>query len=157
MRTRIILIYAAAMLAGCGGAASAEERVTIVAAFYPIAFAAESVAPDAEVRNLTPAGAEPHDLELSARDVQRVQEADAVLYLGEGFMPALEQAVEGRANALDLLAGERLLRRTEEETARDPHVWLAPLRYVSIVRRIAGAVGNRTAAEELVGRLRRLD
>ncbi|MBA2385090.1 MAG: zinc ABC transporter substrate-binding protein [Actinobacteria bacterium] len=148
MRTRIILTVLVALLPACGGS-SDDEQLEIVAAFYPLAYAAERVAPTAEVENLTPAGAEPHDLELSARDVQRVQEADTVLYLGAGFMPALEQAVEGRANAVDLLAGRG--------AAQDPHVWLDPLRYAAIVRTIATVLGDRAAADELVARLQRLD
>ena len=35
---------AAAMLAGCGGSGSNDERTQVVAAFYPIAYAAEQVA-----------------------------------------------------------------------------------------------------------------
>jgi zinc transport system substrate-binding protein len=158
MRTRIILTLAVALLAGCGGSSSDEGRKEVVAAFYPIAYAAEQVAPDAHVENLTASGAEPHDLELSARDVQRVQDADTVLYFGKGFMPALEQAVEGRDNAVDLLAGQPLMQGAEgEETVLDPHVWLDPIRYAAIVREIAKALGGETSADDLVASLRGLD
>jgi zinc transport system substrate-binding protein len=138
------------LLAGCGGSGPDGEHMQVVAAFYPIAYAAQQLAPDAHVENLTPAGAEPHDLELSARDVQRVQDAGTVLYFGQGFMPALERAVEGRGNAVDLLAGRQLLEG-------DPHVWLDPLRYAAIVREIAHALGDDTAADDLVNRLENLD
>jgi zinc transport system substrate-binding protein len=160
MRTRIILTLGVALLAGCGGSSSDSDdgRKEVVAAFYPIAYAAEQVAPGAHVENLTPSGAEPHDLELSARDVQRVQDADTVLYFGKGFMPALEQAVEGRDNAVDLLAGQPLMHGAEgEETVVDPHVWLDPIRYAAIVRAIAKALGDETSADDLVARLRGLD
>jgi zinc transport system substrate-binding protein len=143
--------------AGCGADEQGSGR-RVVAAFYPIAYAAERVAPAARVENMTPAGAEPHDLELSARDVERVHEADVVLYFGEGFMPALEKAVEGDEHAVDLLAGQRLVRSAEGgETVLDPHVWLAPMRYASIVREIADALGRPASADELVSELERLD
>ena len=59
-----------------------------MAAFYPLAFAAEQITGGSvDVRNLTPAGAEPHDLELTPRDVRAVHDATLVLYLGDGFMP----------------------------------------------------------------------
>jgi zinc transport system substrate-binding protein len=158
MRTRIILILALVVLGGCGGSNAGDERTQVVAAFYPIAYAAEQVAPDAHVENLTPSGAEPHDLELSARDVQRVQDADTVLYFGKGFMPALEQAVKGRDNAVDLLAGQPLMQGAEgEEAALDPHVWLDPIRYAAIVREIADALGDPASSDNLVARLRGLD
>ena len=70
--------------AGCGaGEEQADGRLQAIAGSYPLAFAAEEIGGDAvEVENLTPPGVEPHDLELSARDVERIQSADLVLYLG---------------------------------------------------------------------------
>ena len=155
MRTRTVLIFlliAVAIVAtGCGEGGDAKgEGDEVVAAFYPLAFLAEQVAPDADVRNLTPPGAEPHDLELSPRDVARVREARRVLYLGGGFMPSLEDAVTGRSNAVDLLAGVPRI-------GDDPHVWLDPGRYASLARRVAAALGDPAAADALVARLERLD
>ena len=95
----VVLVATAALVAGCGGTSSAGggHGNEIVAAFYPLAFAAEQITGDsAEVRNLTPAGAEPHDLELTPSDVRAVHDASLVLYLGDGFMPGLETAVKQR-------------------------------------------------------------
>jgi zinc transport system substrate-binding protein len=157
-------------LAGCGSEDVGSGR-TVVAAFYPIAYAAERIAPEARVENLTPAGAEPHDLELSPRDVERVQDADLVLYLGEGFMPALQDAVADGDNAVDLLAGQELREATEahghgeeeaehegeEESGLDPHVWLDPTRYAAMVRKTAQALEEPDAASDLVAKLEELD
>jgi zinc transport system substrate-binding protein len=159
MRAGIVLTLLGVLVlaSGCGSDEASSSRL-VVAAFYPIAFAAERVAPDAEVANLTPAGAEPHDLELSPRDVERVRDADLVLYFGDGFMPALEDAVEGNDRAVDLLAGQQL--RTDVvdgESVRDPHVWLDPNRYAEIVREIADALGEPSAANDLLAQLRALD
>ena len=41
--------------------------------------------------NLTPAGAEPHDLELRPSDVTTVKDAGVVLLMGHGFQPQLER------------------------------------------------------------------
>ena len=147
MRTRtvliLVLVLVAAVAAGCGGGGDAGGGGDeVVAAFYPLAFLAERIAPDAAVRNLTPPGAEPHDLELSPRDVANLREAQHVLYLGGGFMPSLEDAVAGRSNAVDLLDG---VPRLDD----DPHVWLDPGRYATLAR--------RAAADPLVARLERLD
>jgi len=89
---RIVLVSAAGfLLAGCGGAGGGRQ---VIAAFYPLAFAAQTIGgPPLHVRNLTPAGAEPHDIELTPRDVAAVQRASVVLYLSHGFQPALEHAV----------------------------------------------------------------
>ena len=174
MRAGIVLTLLSAALvavAGCGGSEETGSGQTVVAAFYPVAFAAEQIAPGADVENLTPAGAEPHDLELSPRDVERVQDADVVLYLGEGFMPALQDAVADGDNSVDLLAGQQLREATEahghgeeeaeheeeEESGLDPHVWLNPMRYAAMVRKTAQALDEPDAASDLVARLEELD
>ena len=48
------------------------------------------------VTNLTPAGAEPHDLELNPDQIDEVLDAKVVFDLGQGFQPAVEQAAEQR-------------------------------------------------------------
>ncbi len=53
----------------------------MVAAFYPYAYVVERVAGDhADVVNLTAPGLEPHDLELTPRQVADLSEADLVVY-----------------------------------------------------------------------------
>jgi zinc transport system substrate-binding protein len=163
MRSATVLAAVAlvSLLTGCGSDAVAANR-TVVAAFYPLAWAAEEVAgDDVEVVNLTPPGAEPHDIELTARDVERVRDADVVLYLGRGFMPALEDAVEGHDNVVDLLAGQALRAGGDghghEEPERDPHVWLDPTRLAAIAETIADELGDSDAATDVVARLEELD
>ena len=144
-------------LAGCGSSSGGNGKKLIVAAFYPLAFAAAQVAgPGTKVVNLTPAGAEPHDLELTTGDVRDVDRAALVLYLGDGFMPGLETAVKSRSGpSLDLLPAGR--QGAGGELTGDPHVWLDPLGYAAIVRRIGAELGERAASARLVRRLRALD
>ena len=106
MITRIVLtLLLAGGLTACGGDSDEPGATHVVAGFYPLAFAAEEIrGVDVEVTNLTPAGAEPHDLELTPREVEEILGADLVLYVGEGFHPAVEEAVEsGDVAALDVL------------------------------------------------------
>jgi zinc transport system substrate-binding protein len=148
------LLVALLALSGCGS--GGDEGRTVVAAFYPLAWVAEEVAADdIDVVNLTPAGAEPHDIELTARDIERVHDAELVLYLGRGFMPALEDAVEGQENAVDLLAGQSL--RDGEESDPDPHIWLDPTRLATIAGTVADELGDPAAADDLRARLEQLD
>ncbi len=84
-------------LAGCGndpasGAASGS-RISVVAAFYPLQFVSEKVGGDhVTVRNLTEPGVEPHDLELTPKQVGEISDADLVVYI-KGFQPAVDEAV----------------------------------------------------------------
>ena len=151
---RIILVSLLLLggLTACGGNSNgdASNRTEVVAAFYPLAWAAERVGGDqVEVRNLTPPGTEPHDVELTARDVERIRSADVVLYLGGEFQPAVEEAVEG-ANGMtvDLL---------ENPIGRDPHVWLDPVRFAQVVTRVAAALDRTEAAAGTLADLHELD
>jgi zinc transport system substrate-binding protein len=155
MRIRIILIFGAtALCASCGGGGGSDgEGTSVIASFYPLAFAAEQVGgASVRVRNLTPPGAEPHDLEATPGDVQELHEADLVLLLGKGFQPQFEDAAGD---------GERVLRLLDTPglavLGSDPHVWLDPLRYAVLVKRIGGAIGRSEEAERLERRLRALD
>jgi zinc transport system substrate-binding protein len=156
---RLILILICGMLlvcvAGCrGGSAASSAKETVVASFYPLAYAAEEVGNGGiDVENLTPAGAEPHDLEVSPQDVASIREADLVLLLGDGFQPQLEDAAGTGKNVLRLLDTPGLDLRPDG----DPHVWLDPLRYAKIVGRIGQALHEPGAAARLQARLRDLD
>jgi zinc transport system substrate-binding protein len=160
VKTRTVLTLALlGVLAGCGGGSSPDER-TVVASFYPLAFAAEQIGgAGIDVRNLTPPGVEPHDLELSGSDVRSIADADLVLYFGQGFQPALEDAIESTsAHAVELLGTvETRPGGEDDEHGRDPHVWLDPVRYAAIAERIGAELDRRPEAEQLADRLRALD
>src|SRR5438046_705542 len=112
MRIIPVFLALAALVAGCGAASGAKGKTSVVAAFYPPAYAAAAIGgAKVDVHNLTPPGAEPHDIELTPGDVGRIQEADLVLYLSHGFQPAVEQAVAGAHDKkVDVLAGIGLRR-----------------------------------------------
>ncbi|MGN6332091.1 MAG: metal ABC transporter substrate-binding protein [Motilibacteraceae bacterium] len=146
-------------LTGCGTGVwpaadqTAPRPLRLVASFYPLQWITERVA-GADVVSLTKPGVEPHDLELTPRDVARVETADLVVYLS-GFQPAVDAAVaqEAGRHALDVAPAARLdLVLTADHTertgsagpdaGRDPHFWLDPTRLADV----ADAVATRLAA-----------
>ena len=160
MKTRIVLTLSlVAALAGCGGNSSAQGRRSVIASFYPLAFAAQQIGGKGiDVRNLTPPGVEPHDLELSGSDLRTIADADLVLYLGEGFQPSLEAAIDSTsAHAVDLLDAVTTRAGSDDEPGVDPHVWLDPIRYAAIATRIGKELGRNPEAERFATRLRALD
>jgi zinc transport system substrate-binding protein len=158
MKFILILILALTvpgLAAGCGGSdGHSNAREAVVASFYPLAFAAEQVGGEAvSVENLTPPGAEPHDLEVSPSDVSKIKSADLVLLLGHGFQPQLEDAAGSGADVVALLDTPAL----DLHPDGDPHVWLDPIRYMKIVDRIGVVLGRPAATSRLLARLRKLD
>ena len=157
MRIVLILVLAE-IVAGCGsGTSSSSGQKSVVAAFYPLAYAAERLGgPAFDVTNLTPPGAEPHDLELTPQEVARIQEASIILYLSHGFQPAVSKAVEqAQGTKVDILAGLPLHAGQEAGLTADPHVWLDPILFSRVVTRIGTALGRPSAS--LVADLRKLD
>jgi zinc transport system substrate-binding protein len=133
-------------LSACGtGTGSESGSPQVIAAFYPLEFAAERVGGGkVNVESLTPSGVEPHDLELSSDQIRELAGADLVVYLGEGFQPAVEDALAGldASRQFDALEGKDLLQDVEGEageTGADPHVWLDP----NILATIADQLGAR--------------
>jgi zinc transport system substrate-binding protein len=110
----------------------------VVAAFYPVAWVAQEIGGDAvAVENLTPSGAEPHDLELTPKDVDHIEDAELVVVMGHDFQPAVEQAAKRRKDHTI-----RLLDELPDLRASDPHVWLDPVRMRAIVDIVARALDD---------------
>jgi zinc transport system substrate-binding protein len=148
-------------LAACSPASGGEpaqrptgHRPTVVANFYPVAWLAERIGGRAVgVSTLTPAGTEPHDLTLTARQLGDLERADAVLYLGAGFQPDVERAtaqLPGSVRRLDLLdaPGVSLLPAPADlgkeplAGGKDPHVWLDPVRMAAMARAVGAALAQ---------------
>ncbi len=116
----------AAVLAvsGCGGTtapAADSDDLTASAAFYPLQFVLTEVAgDDVRVELLTKPGTEPHDAELTAKQVTRLGEADLVVYL-RGFQPAVDDAVKQAApdRAFDVTSVVAAAAGSERDQAGD--------------------------------------
>jgi zinc transport system substrate-binding protein len=158
MRRVLAVLLVLAATAGCGQAASAGSAPSVVTAFYPLEFLSTRIGGGhVTVSNLTKPGTEPHDVELSPRQVGDISDASLVVYL-KGFQPAVDEAVgqEAGNRAFDVGTAVQLLSAVHREHdgggpgkhehaeaagGRDPHVWLDPVRFAAI----AGALGERLA------------
>jgi zinc transport system substrate-binding protein len=163
-RLTLLLLIVMLALTACGEGGEEEEerrRPRVVAAFYPLEFIARQVAGGrADITNLTPAGVEPHDLELTSGQVRRIREADLLIYVGGGFQTAVEEVVpqmEGRA--LDTL-------QIAPSNRADPHIWLDPVLMEEVTNSVRDALSEidgrsqsryTAGAVELIGELRALD
>jgi zinc transport system substrate-binding protein len=135
-------------------AAASDGKVDVAAAFYPVAFAAQQVGGKrVDVTNLTPVGAEPHDLELTSDQVDELLDAKVAFVLGGGFQPAVEDAADRRDDgAVELLPklvdteGKKVAEEGEEGGV-DPHVWLDPV----LMSQLVGEVERGLAAADPKG------
>lgn len=150
----LFLSVSALLLGACGNSTASEDgKLNIVTTFYPVYEFTKQVAGDeANVDLLVKAGTEVHGYEPSAKDIARIQEADAFVYENEN-METWVHDVEGsidteKVNVISATEGMLLLPGGEEEHeghdhseeghshAYDPHVWLSPERAITLVENI---------------------
>jgi zinc transport system substrate-binding protein len=156
--TAVTALGLGSLTACSGGSAAAADtsKFDVVASFYPMAFLAEQIGgKHVHVTSLTSPGQEPHDLELSTRQIAGLQETDAVLYLKD-LQPSVDEAVaqspvrtkieaaslttlENHGNEVGGHAAAHDTHEGEESGARDPHIWLDPVRYAEVARGVGKA------------------
>ncbi|MHC3816564.1 metal ABC transporter substrate-binding protein [Streptomyces sp. DT9] len=140
-------------LTACSSSDAADhksgDKLNVVASFYPMQFLAERIGGGhVSVSTLTKPGVEPHDLELSPRQIGGLSDADYILYL-KGIQPAVDDAIKlseskHTVDAASLttledhgaeVGGEEHAHEHEgEEAGADPHIWLDPVKYAEVAK-----------------------
>lgn len=125
------------------------DKLNVVASFYPMQFLAERIGGShVSVSTLTKPGTEPHDLELSPRQIGGLSDADYILYL-KGIQPAVDDAIKlseskHTVDAAQLTTledhgteagGEEHGHEHEGDgPGADPHIWLDPVKYAEVAK-----------------------
>jgi zinc transport system substrate-binding protein len=93
---------------------------------------------DVVVADLTPAGVEPHDVELTPKQVVALAEARLTVLIGGGFQPSVEDALASTdgttLDVLDPLAPDLI--------EGDPHIWLDPRLLASVGDAVAESLAD---------------
>lgn len=173
-------------LAGCGGSAAdgtGDGKLDVVASFYPLEFIARTVGGDTvHVTTLTAPGVEPHDLELTPKQVGSIATAKLVVF-EKNLQPAVDEAVDQNAKdaGFDIAPAAQLeatgadfeehdnggvAPAAHKDNALDPHFWLDPVRYAAVVKAVeerlasldsANAAGYHERAKALLAQVGKLD
>jgi len=115
--------------------ASSGKRLKVYTSFYAMYDFTQKVGGDKiDVKNLVPAGTEPHDWEPATTDIVNLENADVLVYNGASMESWVEKVLASLQNkklvtveaskSLDLMAGHA--EEGETTTKYDPHVWLNP-------------------------------
>ncbi|MEG3298332.1 zinc ABC transporter substrate-binding protein AdcA [Streptococcus suis] len=151
----LFLSVSALLLGACGNSTASQEdgKLDIVTTFYPVyEFTKQVTGDEANVELLVKAGTEVHGYEPSAKDIARIQEADAFVFENENmetWVHDVEKSLDTtKVNVISATEGMLLLPGGEEEHeghdhseeghshAYDPHVWLSPERAITLVENI---------------------
>ncbi|MDP2599022.1 MAG: zinc ABC transporter substrate-binding protein [Candidatus Liptonbacteria bacterium] len=110
-----------------------DGRPQVVASFYPLYYFASQIAGDkANVTVITPATVEPHDYELTPRDLERIVDSKMLVLNGgnlETWGDKIKNELAG-SGVIVVIAGEGLANNDLTENGRriaDPHIWLDPV------------------------------
>ena len=140
----VSLLALSGLLVSCGdsqnSSSASDTRPVVAASFYPIAEIVQRVGGDEiQLLALTAPGIEPHDSDLSAQQLEKLTKANIVFYIGGGFQPDLEKAIDSlpdAVTAVDLLKSVEVIEPSKgddksvdldhEHSKADPHVWLDP-------------------------------
>jgi zinc transport system substrate-binding protein len=165
VRTVLGGVAIALSLTACGSAAASSPPV-VVTSFYPLRFVVERIVGGRmTVHDLTPAGTEPHDLELTTRQTATLSKASLVVYLSS-LSPAVDDAVKlvARSAGFDVRLSARL--DLAGDHGSDVHFWLDPTRLASVAEAVttklielnpAGATAYERNGAQLRSELEALD
>ena len=156
-----IAVVSVAVLTACTNSSSGDDdnRIVVSASLFPVAEIVTQVGGDAvQVVTLTPPGSDAHDVELTARQAERLAESDVVFHLGDDFQPGIQKAIESLegVTVVDLFGSVELLDAAlphadhdEEKDAddhadedghshgeHDPHVWLDPANMIAMTEQV---------------------
>ena len=156
MRRWVLLVTALGLVAGLTSACRLPKsgEHTVVASFYPLYFIAERVAGRYnDVVDLTPPGVEPHEYELTVRQVAEIDNARVGFY-ERGVAPSVDQAMDNDSpdHALDVtsvvslaapVAGSGVEHTSDD---KDPHFWQDPTLMAEATRAFASTMAEADPA-----------
>lgn len=148
-----------------------QEKLKVVTTFYPVyEFTKGVVGKEGDVSMLMKAGTEPHDFEPSTKDIKKIQDSQAFIYMDdnmETWIPEVKKAIKSKKVAYIEGTGDMLLAAGTEEGHDhegeddhhhdgedkhgheehshkfDPHVWLSPYRSISVVEHIRDSLSKK--------------
>lgn len=110
-----------------------NPRLQIVTSFYPLYFFTTQIVHNkADVHNITPAGAEPHDYEPTTKDMVKIENSQ-ILIINGGKLEAWADKVQNildkqNTSVIDIsknLVDQNIIEKNVQ--TRDPHFWLDPI------------------------------
>lgn len=135
-------------LAAESGRGTSPQKVAVAASFFPLADFAKNIGGDyVDVTNITPAGAEPHDYEPTARDIATVYNSKLFIMNGNGvdaWGEKIQSDLESKGVTVVKMSDhlDSLKNNTPDEPdlQYDPHFWLNPINAQKEVDFIADAL-----------------
>ncbi len=139
----LFLVVGTSVAAIVRGNTQADGKVSVVASFYPLYDFAQQVGGDkVDVANMTPAGAEPHDYEPSAKALVTAQQSKVFIYDGGQLEPWAGKFLDSYKHIAVKASGHIQLMNHS-----DPHFWLDPALAQQVVDNIRDGLSHADPAD----------
>src|SRR4051812_5838371 len=142
---RLLVLAAALALAGCGGAARDDGRLSVVATTTQLGDAVREIAgPGVVVHQILRPNTDPHEYELRPRDVKETARAALVVESGAGldaWMRDVRHEAGGDAAVLTVAPAH-----IPDRIAGDPHWWHDPRNMAAAATAIGAALARADRA-----------
>jgi ABC-type Zn uptake system ZnuABC Zn-binding protein ZnuA len=132
----------ALLLGACtAGQPAANNGLRVVATTSFLADIAQHVAGDRlTVESLLPAGVDPHEYQLSPRDMTKVEDSQVLIVNGLGYETWLQNTLDNAGGKRELIVASDGLSPRPDPTGEfadgDPHMWMDPKNVIHYVENI---------------------
>lgn len=140
MEKVLTIIFVLFILISCGNSSKTDtvssNKIQVYASIYPMYdFAKKICADKADVYNMTSVGAEPHDFEITSKDMTDLTKANLFIYNGGG----MEHWVDTVKDSIKELKYVESSSNIDNE-GLDPHFWLSPIKAKKQMENIKNAL-----------------
>ncbi len=137
------------------------DKLNVVSSFYPIYFFTNEIGKD-KINNtiLVPSNVEPHDFEITTKDMIKLEKADIVFYNSryfEGYIKQIETNLSHKVDFVECSKDVKLLEghhhhhhddksqhhSENKDIAYDPHTWLSPINAKLICKAIYESLSEK--------------
>ena len=148
-----ILAFAVLLVASCTSTPRSpnptdvikSDEMPVVVVTYSVlgAIVSQLVGNSATVDVLIPDGQDPHEFQPSAKDIEKMNNANIVVANGLQFEEGLNSAIDSLTNSgvSVFIAGDHVTTRILR-TSKDPHIWTSVANILELLPALAEAIGS---------------
>ena len=140
MKKILTIIFILSLLGGCSNASKdnkdSSNKLKVYASIYPMYDFAKKICGDkADVYNMTSAGSEPHDFEITSKDMANLTKANLFIYNGGGMEHWVDTVKDSIKNLKYIETSSNI-----DNEGLDPHFWLSPIKAKKQMENIKNAL-----------------
>ncbi len=139
-----IIMVVLFILTGCSAKRDidVEDKPVVYTSFYPLYYLANEIGMDKiDLRIIVPNGVEPHDYELTMKQIENINQSDLFIFVGAGMEEWLDKLLGTiDKDKITLVNGSESVDLINVKNTPDPHIWLDPMNMDKIGEAIKNAL-----------------